>query len=111
MLILHGLPLIFLFGRITSKPEVSRAYCQSLADRGGCRIAGATASMRVLKLSSRKRESRYPREPVLAPVFAAHAVVDEEQSIRIVPLLDAPQLGIIRSPILLLPRFVEEVTL
>src|SRR5579862_5135414 len=46
-----------------------------------------------------------------APIFAGHAVMNEEQSVGIVSRLDSPQSRIILSPIFALPGAVEVAAL
>src|SRR6516164_8178774 len=52
-----------------------------------------------------------PREAVGAPFFAAHAVMHEEETTRVVLPLDAQQPRIVRSPIRFLPIALEEAAL
>ena len=55
--------------------------------------------------------SRHAREAILAPVFAADAVMHEEQARRIVTPLDLQQALVIRPPIRALPLRLEQAAL
>src|SRR6185312_16868252 len=74
-----------------------------------------TASPRCLRCSIPWRPGRFhrrcrpPCKSVVTPSFAAHAVADEEQPIRIIFGFDRRQPGIVAAPERVLPVFLEVI--
>src|SRR5262249_33689363 len=85
----------------------------STTSRPPRRLTSACASRRVDIRIILQTDGRLggPSEAVAAPVFAAHAVTNEKQTVGIVLLLDREQLRVVESPVRSLPIREEVVTL